>query len=162
MAHFLSWNEWQSLVESNARKRARRSAKNKIGPKLPGSYAACPSTDPEAMDQAEKSGEVGGLDESKKTIKTPNYSFDQWLKKVEKLGKEVKDTIEKGKSKEASLDKNKKDLESLDKNKKDLESLDKKKKDLESLDKKKKESKEKTQENTDKKEKENKVKSKKE
>jgi myosin heavy subunit len=152
MAHFLSWNEWQSLVESNARKRARRSAKNKIGPKLPGSYAACPSTDPEAMDQAEKSGEVGGLDESKKTIKTPNYSFDQWLKKVEKLGKEVKDTIEKGKSKEASLDKKKKDLESLDKKKKDLESLDKKNK----------ESKEKTQENTDKKEKENKVKSKKE
>jgi hypothetical protein len=142
MAHFLSWNEWQSLVESNARKRARRSAKNKIGPRLPGSYAACPSTDPEAMDQAEKSGEVGGLDESKKTIKTPNYSFDQWLKKVEKLGKEVKYTIEKGKSKE--------------------ESLDKKKKDLESLDKKKKESKEKKQEDTDKKEKENKVKSKKE
>jgi myosin heavy subunit len=154
MAHFLSWNEWQSLVESNARKRARRSAKNKIGPRLPGSYAACPSTDPEAMDQAEKSGEVGGLDESKKTIKTPNYSFDQWLKKVEKLGKEVKDTIEKGKSKEESLDKKKKDLESLDKKKKDLESL--------SLDKNKKESKEKKQEDTDKKEKENKVKSKKE
>jgi len=144
MAHFLSWNEWQSLVESNARKRARRSAKNKIGPRLPGSYATCPSTDPEAMDQAEKSGEVGGLDESKKTIKTPNYSFDQWLKKVEKLGKEVKDTIEKGKSKEESLDKKKKDLESL------------------SFDKKNKESKEKTQEDTDKKEKENKVKSKKE
>jgi hypothetical protein len=154
MAHFLSWNEWQSLVESNARKRARRSAKNKIGPRLPGSYATCPSTDPEAMDQAEKSGEVGGLDESKKTIKTPNYSFDQWLKKVEKLGKEVKDTIEKGKSKEESLDKKKKDLESLDKKKKDLESL--------FFDKKNKESKEKTQEDIDKKEKENKVKSKKE
>jgi hypothetical protein len=134
MAHFLSWNEWQSLVESNARKRARRSAKNKTGPKLPGSYAACPSTDSGAMDQAEESGEVGGLDESKKTIKTPNYSFDQWLKKVEELGKKVKDTIEKGKSKEESLNKKKKDLDSLDKKNKD--SKDKAQKKQENLDKK--------------------------
>jgi hypothetical protein len=109
MGSLLSWNKWLSLKESNARKRLVTSSTKGLAPNLPGSTAACPSTNPMAMKQAKKRGEVGLQTESKKT---PSYSFDVWLKKVQKLGDDVKDVVDKGKEKGESLEKNKKDAES--------------------------------------------------
>lgn len=52
--------------ESNARKRAVLAALRGTGPDLPGSMAACPSTNPVAMDVADKEGVVTKWEKHKK------------------------------------------------------------------------------------------------
>jgi hypothetical protein len=103
-----SWNEWLALREANARKRAVIASTKGLAPSLPGSTAACPSTNPVAMQQAKKRGEVGLKTEAEKS---PNYSFDQWLKKAQKLGDEVKDIVDQGNKKSEDLEKTKKNIE---------------------------------------------------
>lgn len=61
-------------------------------------------------------GDSGGMSESKKAVKNPDYSFDSWLKKVEKLGDDVNKAIDQGKKKDQEIDKKKKDQE-IDKKK---------------------------------------------
>lgn len=118
MGLFLSWNEWLALKESNARKRAVAAATKRLAPVMPGSTAACPSTNPIAMKQAKKHGVVGITEEKK----SPNYSFDQWIKKVQKLGDDIKQTVDQGKEQEKELDKNKEkidqDIDKAEKSKK--------------------------------------------
>lgn len=123
MGRFLGWNEWRALRESNARKRAVIAALNGTGPELPGSYAASPMTIPAAMDVAQETGVVGKYkrrrksrrkkhhhmqNESKNTEKKPDYSFDQWLKKIQQLGDQVSELIEKGKKEDGEIEKKKK------------------------------------------------------
>ena len=134
MSYLLSWSEWINLKESNARKRAVAAAMNGTGPSLPGSYAACPATNPYAMDIAFKTGVVGKRKKKKRknlklegNEKKPDYSFDSWLKKVEKLEKQLKDLYDNGEKDEKDLDKNKKDDKSLEN--KDLEDKQKAKSD---------------------------------
>lgn len=121
MSYLLSWSEWINLKESNARKRAVAAAMNGTGPSLPGSYAACPATNPYAMDIAFKTGVVGKRKKKKRKSlklegneKKPDYSFDSWLKKVDKLEKQLKDLYDNGEKDEKDLDKNKKDDKSLE------------------------------------------------
>ena len=135
MSYLLSWSEWINLKESNARKRAVTAAMNGTGPSLPGSYAACPATNPYAMDIAFKTGIVGKRKKKKRKSlklegneKKPDYSFDSWLKKVDKLEKQLKDLYDNGEKSEKDLDKNKKDDKSLDN--KDLDDKKLKNKDL--------------------------------
>jgi hypothetical protein len=123
MGRFLGWNEWRALRESNARKRAVIAALNGTGPELPGSYAASPMTIPAAMDVAQETGVVGKYkrrrksrrkkrrhmqNESKNTEKKPDYSFDQWLKKIQQLGDQVSELIEKGKKEDGEIENKKK------------------------------------------------------
>ncbi len=122
MEHFLSWNKWLSLRESNARKRAVNAATNGLATPMPGSTAACPNTNPVAMDQASKNGVVGKS--RKKRLQTeseqkPNHSFDHWLGKVMELGKEIKGLMDKGNDEDAKIEKKseeaKKDIEKAEK-----------------------------------------------
>jgi hypothetical protein len=130
MGRFLRWNEWRALRESNARKRAVIAALNGTGPELPGSYAASPMTIPAAMDVASSTGVVGKYKghkrkkkthrkhkhnmqvESKQTEKRPDYSFDQWMKKIQQLGDQVSDLIKKGEEEDGKIEKKKKEVES--------------------------------------------------
>lgn len=107
MGLYLSWNEWLALKESNARKRVVAAATKRLAPTMPGSSAACPSTNPIAMKQAKKHGVIGITEEKR----PPNYSFDQWIKKAQKLGDDIKQTVDQGKEKEKELDKKKVDQE---------------------------------------------------
>lgn len=112
MREFLSWNKWLFLRESNARKRAVIASTKKLAPSMPGSTAACPNTNPVAMNQADKKGVVGFKENLHlETDKSPNYSFDQWLKKAQKLGDDVKDLVDKGKSEVEDIEKKKKESE---------------------------------------------------
>lgn len=140
MSYLLSWSEWINLKESNARKRAVTAAMNGTGPSLPGSYAACPATNPYAMDIAFKTGVVGKRKKKKRKSlklegneKKPDYSFDSWLKKVDKLEKQLKDLYDNGEKSEKDLDKNKKDDKSLDNKDLDDKKLKKDDKDDKSL-----------------------------
>ena len=140
MSYLLSWSEWINLKESNARKRAVTAAMNGTGPSLPGSYAACPVTNPYAMDIAFKTGVVGKRKKKKRKSlklegneKKPDYSFDSWLKKVDKLEKQLKDLYDNGEKSEKDLDKNKKDDKSLDNKDLDDKKLKKDDKDDKSL-----------------------------
>ena len=98
MAHFQSWNDWLSLRESNARKRAVKAALNGTGPSLPGSYAACPSTNVKAMKVAKKTGVV-------KEEKKPDYSFDRWINMAKDLGDDVNRMVGHGKEEEEKIEK---------------------------------------------------------
>ena len=140
MSYLLSWSEWINLKESNARKRAVTAAMNGTGPSLPGSYAACPATNPYAMDIAFKTGVVGKRKKKKRKSlklegneKKPDYSFDSWLKKVDKLEKQLKDLYDNGEKSEKDLDKNKKDDKSLENKDLDDKKLKKDDKDDKSL-----------------------------
>jgi hypothetical protein len=101
MAHFQSWNDWVSLRESNARKRAVKAALNGTGPSLPGSYAACPSTNVKAMKVAKKTGVV-------KEAKKPDYSFDRWINMAKDLGDDVNKMVGHGKEEEDKIEKDSK------------------------------------------------------
>ncbi len=109
MAYFLSWTEWMALKEDNARKRAVRGALSGTHTPLPGSYAACPSTNPRAMAQAAKKGVVSS-DPKKLNIKEdnsakPDYSFDRWLKKASEFGDDVNKLVGHAKDDDDKLNK---------------------------------------------------------
>jgi len=104
MTQFISWDEWKALRESNARKRAVRSALLGTGPDLPGSYAACPSTNPVAMNVAKKKGKVTKLENH---IARPDYSLDRWLDAAQELGDDVNALVNKAQDDEKKLDKEK-------------------------------------------------------
>lgn len=111
MASFLTWTKWLELKESNARKRAIRAALNGTGTPLPGSYAACPSTNPQAMDVAAKTGKVQkkkiGFEEVKGS--KPDYSFDRWVQMADDMGKDVNALVGHAKEEEKELDKKQQD-----------------------------------------------------
>lgn len=102
MSNFPTWDQWLSLRETNSRKRAVNAALAGTGPELPASAAACPNTNPAAMKVAAKKGKVCKLEGA-----SPDYSFDKWLKSVEKLGDDVSDSVKKGEEEEKELDKKK-------------------------------------------------------
>lgn len=131
MAFFVTWHEWLKLREDNARKRAVRAALNGTGRKLPGSYAACPSTNPRAMDSAEKTGFVQKQPNKLKIIETeqkPDYSIDRWLKMAQDLGNDVNKLVGHGEEEEKKLDKQKLDKEKTSKEKVAKKQPDKNKK----------------------------------
>lgn len=104
---FLTWNEFRSLKESNARKRAVSAAMRGLGGPLPGSTAACPSTNPRAMKLAKKYGVVFNKDVKEGHESKPDYSFDNWVKTAQDLGKEMEHWSNKAKKDEEELDKKK-------------------------------------------------------
>ena len=103
-----TWNEYLALREDNARKRAIKGALAGTHTPLPGSYAACPSTNPRAMKQAQKTGVVSS-DPKKLIVKEheakPDYSFDRWLQKASEFGDDVNKMVGKAKDDESDLDK---------------------------------------------------------
>lgn len=107
MGSLLKWSEWVSLRETNARQRAVKAALAGNGPSLPGSYAACPSTNPRAMRQAAKTGVVNS-DPKKlvvhETEAKPDYSFDRWIKKATEFGDDVNKLVGHAKDDEQDLD----------------------------------------------------------
>lgn len=113
MGSFQSWTSWIALRETNARKRAVKAALQGTGPKLPGSYAACPSTNPMAMNVAADSGEVRKAPKSmwKKYkeghIARPDYSLDRWISSAKELGDDVNSLVHSAKEDEEKLDKDK-------------------------------------------------------
>lgn len=108
MGYFRNWSDWVTLRESNARKRNVKAALNGQSPPLPGSYAACPSTNPQAMDTAQKKGVV-----SKNTAfkfkesfgQRPDYSFDRWIQKAKEFGDDVNTMVTHGHDEEDKIDK---------------------------------------------------------
>lgn len=138
MASLLKWNEWLTIRESNARKRAVNASVKGLGPNMPGSSAACPSTIPAAMKQAKKRGFVGLHSEA---TKTPNYSLDAWISKAQKVGKEVKDVLDQAEKSANEIEKKSKDAKSeidkeiKSKKSKKIESPDKSEKNTESKEK---------------------------
>lgn len=126
MAYLPTWNEWRALREDNARKRAVRAALAGTGPDMPGSDAACPSTNPRAMKSAKKNGVVTKLPISEEE-KTPNYSFDKWLQKAEKLGDDLNKMKKDSDSEESKLsDKEKTIDKDVEKNKEKIDTKNKK------------------------------------
>lgn len=112
MGLFLTWNEYR-LREDNARKRAVKAALNGLGPKLPGSYAACPSTNVRAMKAAKKRGVVSEEE------RMPDYSFDRWVQKAQEFGDDVNKMRSKAEDDEEDIDKK------IDDSKKKAEKADK-------------------------------------
>jgi len=107
---FRNWHEWLKLKESNARKRAVRGALMGTSPPMPGSYAACPSTNPLAMDIAKKTGKVSKWNkfkESKGHIARPDYSIDRWIQSAQELGDDVNALVGHAKDSEKDFDKQK-------------------------------------------------------
>lgn len=108
MGSFPTWAEWIELKEDNARKRAVRDAMKGTKPPLPGSYAACPRTDPRAMDVAKKTGVVGKNTKFKfredNEVK-PDYSFDRWIQKAKEFGDDVNKLVGHAEDDEEKLDK---------------------------------------------------------
>lgn len=100
-----NWSEWIALKEDNARKRAIRNALAGTGPSLPGSYAACPSTNPRAIKQAAKTGVVGRDSPLKEGESRPDYSFDRWLKKATEFGDDVNKMVGHAQEDEDKIDK---------------------------------------------------------
>lgn len=113
MTFLMTWREWLAMKESNARKRAVKAALNGTGVPLPGSYAACPSTNPQAMDSAQETGVVKKRNRPLKveTAQKPDYSFDRWIKMAQDLGNDVNALVGHGKDEEEKIDKAKKDKE---------------------------------------------------
>lgn len=111
MAYFKTWSEWIKVRESNARKRAVRAALNGTGPDLPGSYAACPSTNPLAMKVAKKKGVVTKLPLDENEGQKPDYSFDRWLQQAKEFGDDVNTLRANAETEDKELDKKKKDAE---------------------------------------------------
>lgn len=109
MGLFLSWNEWK-IKESNARKRAVKAAVNGLGPALPGSYAACPSTNSRAMKSAKKTGLVQS-DVMTERERVPDYSFDRWVKKTKEFVDDIEDMKSKAKEDEDDMDDKIKEIE---------------------------------------------------
>ena len=107
MAKFPTWSEWK-LREDNARKRRVRAALAGTGPELPASAAVCPSTNPRAVRSVAKNGVVGKLlmDEGDRR---PDYSFDRWAEKAERLGDEVGKMRSDYESEDDRLEKQKKE-----------------------------------------------------
>lgn len=110
MALFPTWREWMKMRESNARKRAVRAALNGTGVELPGSYAACPSTNPRAMKVANKKGVVG-KQTIEETEQRPDYSFDRWVQKAKEFGDDVNKMRTNYEDEDEKLDNKKKDAE---------------------------------------------------
>ena len=111
MGYFRSWNDWVALRESNARKRNVKAALNGQAPPLPGSYAACPSTNPQAMDTAQKKGVVSKNTDFKfkeSFGQKPDYSFDRWIQKAKEFGDDVNKMVTHGNEEEDKLDKEEK------------------------------------------------------
>ena len=117
---------WVALRESNAAKRRIKAALRGEQPPLPGSYAACPRTDADAMDVASKTGLVRkkymckcgcGGDSSKCTCgpdcscrkyhenKTPDYSIDRWIDMANDLGDDLTALRQNSDKDEKELDK---------------------------------------------------------
>lgn len=114
MASFLSWSEWLTIKESNARKRAVRAAVQGTGVELPGSYAACPSTNVQAMDAASKTGKVSKLPKSywrkfkeEKFSPRPDNAVDRWIQAAQELGDDVNSMVGHAKGEEDKLEKEK-------------------------------------------------------
>lgn len=118
MGSFLSWTDWRALQESNSRKRAVKAALQGSGPKLPGSYAACPATNPQAMDVAADAGEVRKAPKSmwrkfkESQIARPDYSLDLWIASAKELGDDVNSLVHKAKEDEVDMDKEEKEKKS--------------------------------------------------
>lgn len=100
---FPSFRDWLAVDESNARKRAVKAALNGTGPSLPGSYAACPSTNPTAMKVAAKKGIV--TNEAKEL--RPDYSFDRWMKMAQDLGSDTTSLIDRARKTGEDLERRK-------------------------------------------------------
>lgn len=107
MATFPTWSEWVKLREDNARKRAVKAALAGNRPPLPGSAAACPSTNPRAMRSAQKHGVVTKED----TEQRPDYSFDRWVQKAKEFGDDLNRMRTKADADDKDLDKKRKDAE---------------------------------------------------
>lgn len=104
MEHFVNWSKWLILKESKSRKKTRKKRKSNF--LISGFYLNRSDSDSDSSD-----GEAGDVSESKTTIKNPDYSFDSWLKKIEKLSDEVNQLIKKGTKDDQEIDKKKKELE---------------------------------------------------
>jgi hypothetical protein len=111
MGTFSTWREWVKIREDNARKRAVRAALSGTGTPLPGSYAACPSTNPRAMKAAGKKGVVGRLPFSENDGQRPDYSFDNWVQMTKAFGSDVNKLRADAEGEDEDLDKKKKDLD---------------------------------------------------
>jgi hypothetical protein len=105
MKSFPTWAEWVAFRESNARKRAVRSALNGTGSPLPGSYAACPSTNPQAMNVAKKKGVVSKAGIFENEGQKPDYSFDRWVQKAKEFGDDVNKMAHSAEDEEEKLEK---------------------------------------------------------
>lgn len=121
MAFFPTWIEWLRLRETNARKRAIKAALNGTGTPLPGSYAACPSTNPRAMKSAAKTGKVTKLPIDENGGQMPDYSFDRWLQKAKEFGDDVNKLRTDYEGEDKDLEQKKKEAEkkSADEDRKD-------------------------------------------
>ncbi len=106
---YRNWNEWLALRESNARKRSVKNALNGTGPKLPGSYATCPSTNALAVKVADKSGVVKKL--KTENEQKPDYSFDRWVQMAQELGDDTNKLVGHAKVEDDKLDKAKEEKE---------------------------------------------------
>ena len=131
---------WMALRESTSRKRRVQAALRGEQPPLPGSYAANPRTDVEAMNVADKTGLVRkkfmckcgcGGDSSKCTCgpdcscrkyhenQKPDYSIDRWIDMANDLGDDLTAIRQNADKEDKELDKK------IDDKKKETEKSDK-------------------------------------
>jgi len=117
MGLFLKWME---LRESTSRKRRVKAALSGEQPPLPGSYAANPRTDVNAMSVADKTGLVQKKHMHKGCPKyqenqSPDYSIDKWIDMASDLDSELsvlkKDAEDQEKDLDKKIDSKKKDTE---------------------------------------------------
>lgn len=111
MASFPSWTEWVKFREDNARKRAVRATLAGLHTDMPGSAAACPSTNPRAMKIAKKKGVVTKMPFDESEGQMPDYSFDRWVQKAKEFGDDVNKMRTNANTEDDKLDKKKKDAE---------------------------------------------------
>lgn len=116
---YKTWAEYVAIREGNARKRAVRAALNGTGPALPGSYAACPSTNPQAVDVARTAGVVRKQPQrlriKESAPQKPDYSLDRWVKRAQDLGDDVNALVGHAKGEEERLDREKADKDKKEK-----------------------------------------------
>lgn len=104
MSRLQRWSDWLAIKESNARKRAVKAALSGTGPELPGSSAACPSTTPQAMAVAAKTGVVKKVNLKTESEQKPDYSFDRWIKMAQELGDDTNRLVGHAEEEEKKLD----------------------------------------------------------
>jgi len=144
------FSRWMKLRESTSRKRAITAALKGERPPLPGSCAANPRTNVDAMKVADKTGVVGKkymkkcacakcgdscpcgpecpCNQYKEDAQSPDYSLDRWIDMANDLGSDVSSLHQKSKEDEEKMDKE------IDTKKKDV---DKKEKEVKKADDKK-------------------------
>lgn len=93
---------WMVLRESTPAKRRIKAALRGEQPPLPGSYAACPRTDANAMDVASKTGVVRRKVQENQR---PDYSIDRWIDMANDLGDDLTALRQNSDKDEKELDK---------------------------------------------------------